>query len=64
VKASRDVPKELQRAGIRRVTDNRNGCDVRLPDGALFAIFGEELRARFLHQESSGDERAAATDGI
>lgn len=61
--SSQPVPKELQRAGIKRVTDNREGREVRLPPGALFDFFGEELRARFLTtDEDVGHGRAAKPD--
>lgn len=58
------VPQELQRVGIKRVTDNREGREVQLPPGALFAFFGEELRARFLHAPESGNGRSTDADGI
>lgn len=42
-----DMPRELAKYGLKRLTDNREGKAVQLPKGALGYFLGDAIRAEF-----------------
>ncbi len=59
----KQVPPELAKQGITRLTDNLEGKRVKLPAGAVVQIFGDELRAHFGRSQGTLDERPASGPG-
>lgn len=62
--AVKQIPEELAKRGITRLTDNRQGQQVRLAPGLVVSLFGDELRAHFARHDSGGpDGRPAVRPG-
>ena len=56
-----DIPPEIARHGIKKVTDNRNGRVVVVPAGQVVALFGDELMRRLAAKRGNHGTKQAGS---